>query len=115
MARYATRTCHCCGIKRPQPQMYQENMYVEVGRSKASVSASTFVGTALGNKKSERAVNSWLFNTNQRNYHRKRTVWVCPDCKAESDRTSNVMENVKLVLGLIFVFILIGFFGVGVK
>lgn len=80
MARYTNRTCSDCGIRKPQPQMYQYETCVQVGKSKAGVSTSTIVGTFLGDKKSENAVNRWLFNTNQRNYKRKKTVWLCDSC-----------------------------------
>jgi hypothetical protein len=80
MAKYANRTCHSCGIRKPQPQMYQYETYVQVGKSKSGISTSTVVGSLLGDKKSENVVNRWLFNTNQRNYKRKKTVWLCESC-----------------------------------
>lgn len=112
MASYATRTCHCCGIKQPQPHMYQVTAYVEAGRSKASVSTSTFVGSMLGDKKSGRAINSWLFNTNQRNYQRKRTVWACSDCKGRVGQTNwTFFEVVKAIFFIAVLLWLIAVFG----
>lgn len=86
MAKYANRTCYKCGIRKPQPQMYQDVIYNEVGKSKASLSTATFVGSMLGDKASGRALNRWFWNSNQRTYKRKRTVWVCGSCSGSVSR-----------------------------
>lgn len=80
MNEYAKRTCHKCGIKRPQPEMVRSQVYSESGKSKTGVSGATWVGAFLGSKQSTRSVGSWLFNAGQRTYSRKREVWLCPSC-----------------------------------
>lgn len=110
MATYTNRTCTNCGIRKPQPQMVSKEIYVETGKSKAGVSGATFLGSGFGDKKSQRAVNSWLFNSGQRTYKRKKTVWMCPPCakttKVSSD--DNELGNVaKIILGIIIVIAII--------
>lgn len=51
MANYATRTCHACGIRKPQPQMTSKEIYVETGKSKARVSSATWIGSLVFNNK----------------------------------------------------------------
>jgi len=81
MAQYANRTCTSCGIRKPQPEMYQRETYQEVGKSKQGISAATVVGSVIfNNKKSDKALSTWLFNSGQRTYKRKRTVWMCGPC-----------------------------------
>lgn len=89
MATYTNRTCHSCGIRKPQPQMNQSIIYDEVGKSTTGVSAATWIGLGLGDKKSTRSVGSWLFNSGQRTYKRKKTVWLCDSCSPSSRRSSS--------------------------
>ena len=102
MARYTNRTCVHCGIRKPQPEMYQSEVYSEVGKSKAGVSTSTFVGFFLGNKKSENAVDRWLFNTNQRTYKRKRNVWLCYDCLPSSHKRGTISNALMFIFKAIY-------------
>lgn len=80
MATYTNRTCSSCGIRKPQPEMHRKEIYVETGNSRTGVSGATVIGFALGNKKSTNSMGSWLFNSGQRTYKRKKTVWVCGPC-----------------------------------
>jgi hypothetical protein len=80
MATYATKTCNQCGVRKPQPEMKQTEMYVETGKSKTGISAATIVGIIFRNKKSGKSFLSWLFNSGQRSYTRKKTVWLCNTC-----------------------------------
>jgi hypothetical protein len=80
MTRYAMKTCNHCGIRKPQPEMYRETIYVESGRSRTGVSTRTGIGFLLGEKKSTSTVTRWLFNSGQRTYQRKKEVWVCGSC-----------------------------------
>lgn len=80
MTNYAKRTCHSCGIRKPQPEMVRETVYNEVARSRPGVSTATGVGFFLGDKKSTSSVQRWLFNSGQRTYQRKREVWMCRSC-----------------------------------
>jgi len=92
MAQYSKRTCVNCGLRDIQPNMRQKETYVKSGNSKRGVSTSTIAGTFLGNKKSTNAVNSWLFNTQQRNYYRKRKIWTCKECynKVKSEKPTEI-------------------------
>lgn len=80
MATYANRICTNCGVRKPQPQMYQQEVYVETGKSQTGVSAATWVGVFSGDKKSGNQFRSWLFNSGQRTYKRKKKVWLCGIC-----------------------------------
>jgi hypothetical protein len=77
---YTNRTCSQCGIRKPQPDMYSKEVYTETGNSKTGVSGATWIGFVLGDKKSTKSVGSWFFNSGQRTYRRKKTVWVCGPC-----------------------------------
>ena len=105
MVKYANRTCHGCGIRKPQPEMYQKEIYVESGRSRAGVSKGTVLASVLGDKKAERQVYNSIWNTNQRTYQRKKNVWVCGSCRG-SVKTRlgfwNVMRD--LIIVAVFVF-----------
>lgn len=81
MARYTNRTCHNCGIRKPQPEMYQKEIYVESGRSRAGVSKGTVLASMLGDEKAEKQVYNSIWNTNQRTYQRKKNVWVYGSCR----------------------------------
>lgn len=112
MARYATRTCVNCGIRKPQPDMYQKETYVETGKSKAGVSKATFAGVLLGDQKSANSFNRWLFNTNQRTYKRKKTVWVCGSCKGKvksgEEKSGLSILGEWLIVGFIIFLVLVG-------
>jgi len=98
---YTNRTCNKCGIRKPQPEMQKVEVYDEVGKSKPGVSGATFLGTALGDKKSADSVNRWIFNTNQRTYKRKRTVWSCAPCANKEKRENTIAENLGMLLLII--------------
>ena len=89
MAKYTNRTCVNCGIRRPQPEMYQKEIQVVTGKSKKTASGATVFGAFMGDEKSSKSIRDAIYNTNQRTYTRKRKVWVCPDCygdvKSEKD------------------------------
>jgi hypothetical protein len=104
MAKYTTRTCTSCGIRKPQPEMVQKEIYAETGKSKAGVSGSTFIGMMLDDKKSQNAVNRWLFNTNQRTYKRKKNVWLCGNC---SKKVNNEDDGILGILFLIAVVVIL--------
>jgi len=109
MAKYATRTCVKCGIRKPQPHMNQKEIYVESGRSRAGVSKSTILASLLGDKKANKQVNGWLWNTNQRTYQRKRLVWVCDGCyKSVGKKKLGFWETMRVLLQTL-VYLVIGF------
>jgi hypothetical protein len=113
MANYAIKTCSECGIRKPQPEMYREEVYSETGKSKGGISGATWVGSLIfNNKKSDRAISTWLFNSGQRTYRRKKTVWLCARCSGHvfADRGpifNKIMSAVKVifVLGLLVIFV----------
>lgn len=78
--KYTNRTCSCCGIRKPQPQMYSRIEYTTTGRSKTSISGATILGAMFEDKRSINSIRSTLFNSGQRTYQRKRTVWYCGSC-----------------------------------
>lgn len=81
MATYANRTCCNCGIRKPQPEMYQREVYVETGKSKTGISGATLFGAFVaGDKKSGTQFRNWMFNNGQRTYKRKKQVWMCGVC-----------------------------------
>jgi hypothetical protein len=93
MTKYTNRTCHCCGVRKPQPEMVQEEIYVETGKSKPGVSGATWTGFFLGDSKSSHSLNRWLFNTSQRTYSRKKTVWMCEDCRSSLGEPENQLSE----------------------
>jgi hypothetical protein len=105
MNEYTKRTCNKCGIKRPQPDMHYVVSYVQTGRSKQGVSGATFLGATLfGSKRSYDTIVRWLFNTNQRNYQRKRMIWLCSSC----DNTMNLPSaKIPYKTGLVLLIILV--------
>jgi hypothetical protein len=112
MTRYAIRTCAKCGIRKPQPEMVQKEIYVETGKSKQGISGSTLAGAFFGDKKSTSSVNRWFFNTNQRTYKRKKSVWACKSCagKIRSGDQAGAGETIVGILFIIFVILLLGGF-----
>lgn len=81
MATYTNRTCCKCGIRKPQPQMYQREIYVETGKSQTGISGATLFGVFVaGDKKSGAQFRNWMFNNGQRTYKRKKQVWMCGVC-----------------------------------
>lgn len=106
---YTNRTCHECGIRKPQPQMVSKEIYVETGKSKTGVSGATFVGSMLGDKKSSNSIGSWLFNSGQRTYKRKRKVWLCSGCKNKFNDGEKALETINMVAGVILLGIILFF------
>ena len=99
---YAKRTCHSCGIRKPQPEMVRETVYNEVARSRPGVSAATGIGLFLGDKKSASWVQRWLFNSGQRTYQRKREVWMCRSCGHREN--PGFFGTIMNIFGLIIIF-----------
>lgn len=78
--KYTNRTCHKCGAKRAQPLMIKKEIYEETGKSQTTVNGWTWFGVAAGDKASQRAINRAAFNSGQRTYSRKKTIWQCKNC-----------------------------------
>ena len=62
--------------------MIRKEVYVETGKSKATVSNDTYWAMAFGDKAATRAVKRALTNSSERTYTRKKTVWACKNCRA---------------------------------
>ena len=109
MATYTNKTCASCGIRKPQPEMYQKEVYAETGKSKTGISGATLVGTFFGDKKSGTQVRNWMFNSGQRTYKRKKVVWLCGSCSGRAPiLNSSAMSSAKkwfFVIIAILVFI----------
>ena len=96
MAAYANRTCYKCGIRKPQPQMFQREIYVEVGKSQTGISGATMVGVLVGDKKSGSQFRNWMFNSGQRTYKRKKQAWMCGDCAGVQQTVARIsVDSVK--------------------
>lgn len=92
MGTYANRTCSHCGIRKPQPNMYQREIYVETAKSQTGISGATMVGLFAGNKRSGSQFRNWLFNNGQRTYKRKKNVWLCGVCAGVERPAKRVAE-----------------------
>lgn len=80
--KYANKTCHKCGAKRSQPLMVSKQIYVESGKSQTTITGATFFGAGLGDKAAQRAIARAGFNSGERTYTRKKTVWECKNCNS---------------------------------
>jgi hypothetical protein len=86
--------------------MHRETIYVETGRSRPGVSKRTGIGFLLGERKSTNSVISWVFNTNQRTYQRKREVWLCGRC-GNHGVSPSVAKFIGYAVVSIFVFLIL--------
>lgn len=83
--KYANKTCYDCGAIASADSMYKcevDGAQID-GRSRKSVNAMTFFGAAVGHKKSQGAIGSWLFSTSNRRSKstvKLKSVWKCRDC-----------------------------------
>lgn len=93
MATYTRRTCTCCGLRDIQPRMIQTEKMVLTGRSKTGVNGATVLGAAMGSKKSARSLESHIFNAGQRDYYRKRKVWMCQNCYNQEIKENKEKEK----------------------
>ena len=94
MATYANRICTNCGIRKPQPQMYQKEIYVETAKSQTGISGATLAGVFLaGDKKSGKQFRDWMFNNGQRTYKRKKKVWLCGVCSGREWPAKKLVVN----------------------
>lgn len=109
MAKYANRTCHNCGIRKPQPDMRRKDIYVETGRSRSGVSKGTVLASMLGDKKAEKKVYNSIWNLNQRTYQRKKTVWVCGGCYRKVGNGLGMWESIRAIFNLIVLALIVFF------
>lgn len=107
MATYTNRTCHGCGIRKPQPQMYKKEIYVESGRARSGVSKGTVLASMLGDKKANKQVYNSLWNLNQRTYQRKKSVWVCGGCRNSVGNKLGFWDTLRAIFNIIVVLVIV--------
>lgn len=104
---YAKKTCNICGYRDEQPNMYRVEKDVYTGSGNTGLSGRTWLGAAIGYKKSQRQIGRYFLAPSKRNYTRRREVWMCGDCAGKSgmgDTTFAAWVTVGLViLGMIWV------------
>lgn len=81
---YAKKTCNICGYRDIQPNMYRVEKDVYVGSGNTGLSGRTWLGAAIGYKKSQRQIGKYFLAPNKRNYTRRREVWMCGNCADEN-------------------------------
>lgn len=74
---YTIRTCSCCGLRRPQPEMTSTTITTSAGQTRTTVSGATLLGAAIGSKSARRAVARGIFNAGGRQHFNTSTVWHC--------------------------------------
>lgn len=117
MATYTNRTCTFCGVRKPQPDMRQMKLKMQVGESRPSASGATLLGAMMDNKKSQRALQGAIFNAGARKHYRTKNVWLCTgeECQAEAKKLAKKASG-DVSLGFLAVpaiafFAFVGIFG----
>ncbi len=110
--QHATRTCHFCGIRAPQPEMIRDEIYAESGQSKSSITGATIIGAAAGSRSAKRALERTVFGAGNRTYLRKREIWRCdaPDCRSQAEaaaRDSRKSQGMPIWLGVVIVIVVL--------
>lgn len=77
--KYATRTCHECGCKRPQPDMLRQTIEVETGYTQRSLSTTEVLFTPFS-KNAQKSVTRRFTSPNKRKHIRNKEVWMCYSC-----------------------------------
>ena len=75
MAKYISRTCKRCGIKKSANKIYTklvEKTYK--GSSRRSINILTWLGLLFGDKGAQRAIKQWLFQSTNRKYSGQTTI-----------------------------------------
>lgn len=94
--------------------MKQVAIYREVGQTRPTASASTFLGAFLGSKSAAKSVERTIFNTNQRTLRRKQQVWACSGACARAVAAANASGPTNgsvLLLALVGIVVAIFVFG----
>lgn len=114
--QHAIRTCHFCGVRAPQPEMIRDEVHVESGQSKSSITGATIIGAAAGSRSAKRAIERTVFGSANRKYVRRREIWRCDadQCRSaaeEAGRQSRrelglpVWIGVLLVVGAFIIYV----------
>ena len=83
VARYSTRTCSRCGIKKASNRIYQKTIERSYsGSSRRSINIFTWIGFFLGDKGALRAIKQYLFQSSNRKYGAQSTkvINLCSLC-----------------------------------
>lgn len=106
--QHAVRTCHFCGIRAPQPEMIWDEIHVESGQSKSSITGATVIGAAAGSRSAKRAIERTVFGAANRKYVRRREIWRCDadGCRAAAEgagRQSKKEQGMPVWVGALIV------------
>ena len=102
VAKYSTRTCSRCGIKKPANRIYSKTVEKSyTGSSRRSINAMTWIGVLLGNKGATRATEQYLFQSSNRKYGGSTTkqISLCSQC---FHRVPAIKSKVPLLFKLFF-------------
>jgi hypothetical protein len=110
--QHATRTCHFCGIRAPQPEMIRDQIYAESGQSKSSITGATILGAAAGSRSAKRALERTVFGAANRTYLRKKEIWRCDaaNCREQAGaaaRDSRKSKGIPIWLGVVIVIVVL--------
>ena len=99
---YAKKTCNICGYRDEQPNMYRVEKDVYVGSGNTGLSGRTWLGAAIGYKKSQRQIGRYFLAPSKRNYTRRREVWMCGDCAGKTS-ISNPYDVAAWITGVLII------------
>lgn len=110
--QHANRTCHFCGIRAPQPEMIRQQIYVESGKSKSSITGATILGAAAGSRSAKRALERTVFGAGNRTHLRQREIWRCDgaECRSQAQaaaRDSRRSQGMPIWLGVLIVLVVL--------
>jgi ribosomal protein L12E/L44/L45/RPP1/RPP2 len=86
------KECAVSGKRYPVDDMQKFEIEVETGKSQSGISIMTFIGALVGNKASINAIKRKFFNSSQRNYYRKKTIWISNE-HIESAEAKNLLSR----------------------
>jgi hypothetical protein len=82
MSNYTKRTCHSCGVRMPQPEMFRVSISKVTSSYQRSLSGREVVGAVFGEKSSQKSVRNWMWAPNKRSRTSYRDVWLCGSCNS---------------------------------
>jgi hypothetical protein len=97
----------------PQPEMFRVSISKVTSSYQRSLSGREVVGAVLGEKSSQKSVQSWMWAPNKRSRTSYRDVWFCANCHSSSPPTTQEKSGSSqsivgaavtlLVIGVIYV------------
>jgi len=106
--KYSNRTCHKCGVIKPQPEMQRVEVEEDWGHSQRGLSTREVIGAVAGSEKSANSLQRWALSPGRRNYKRKRKVWLCEDCAPSKTSFKDIVQGCGCLLAIVFILIIIG-------